>query len=925
MKSLTNINPFSKAWRYLLASLLLVPGAALAQDTNESENLEEVEGFTVTGSRIRQLDLQPLNPVIVYDSDYLKKSGARDLQDIIDELPQNQLGLSDRYVFGTNPIGTAGANLRGAGAEYTLTLLNGRRAAPYGSGGVNQFSYFNINALPLAAIDRIEILTDGASAIYGADAVTGVINYILKTDYEGMQVSGAYQNTFDSDTSYVNVNAVVGNVSDKSSSMFIVDYATRNSLYARDRDFSRSSDQSPRGGLDWPTVGFPFPPYGAPSVIQDVNTGLYYVGSPESYNTEELLNNRALQDGQGNYKSFSELRDEFGKVITQPTDFMQLSPSYWRLSFFGTADYQLSEEMKVYMEASFTRNEYQNEVHPVALSSLDDFFDDSGTFFTVSEFNPYNPLGVNRTDGGTPTDVNIYYRNFDIGNRRNELTNDVLRIVAGVEGTFLDDFTYNVSGLFTTDYSSVVGTGYTLRSSTIDALTTTDGTLMDPDTTWNVFGKFTGGPLGGDDNNSQVTPGLSATTFTQFESKLYMANLDVSGPVFEAETGLIQFAAGAEIRELERYEIGDTASGNRDLIGTGGTDDSTGWRQVKSLYLEFSVPFYERVELQLAGRYEQFSGETGDNFSPKIAARVDPLEWMFIRGSYSEGFRAPSLQELFQGEVTAFGDAGPDPFRDDEPISSVRVVEGGNPLLEPEESESINFGIGIEPPMIEGLYLGIDWFSIDIDNRIESDTLAEIVESNDFRVVRAPQTPQDIADGISGRVIEIRNFTRNKAVMELESLDITIRYTINSDTLGEFQVRAVGSYLYSRKTKNDPADDFVENAGTNLEPEIRANVAASWSKGDWTVFGDVNYIGEYDQFWFPRLPASFGLTKPNVDEFITVDLGFTYSGFWGIDLTVQVINLFDEEPPLADRQQQGYDELHSPFGRMFRVGFTKEF
>ncbi len=910
------LNSYNIKLRKLLPLMLLAPVCAFAQS---DDDLEELQGFTVTGSRIKQMDLQQLNPVITYDSEYISRTGARDLQDLIDELPQNQLGLTDREVFGFTP-GASGVNLRGAGVQYVLTLINGRRAANYGAGASGSLGFANTQSIPLAAIDRIEILTDGASAIYGADAVTGVVNYILKDNYEGLQISGSYGNTTEKDAANTNLNAVVGTVSDKSSSMFIIDYSTRNDLFARDRDFSVSSDQSPRGGIDWPN--YFGTPYGSPATILDLSSGLEYISSPDNYDTQELLT-RTIQDADGYNKPFGQLREEFGAVATQPTDFMSLAPEYSRLSFYGTTKYEVTDDLTAFAEVGFTRNEVFNTIHPVAFGSEDDLFTPDGTILPISMYNPYNPLGVNRTDGGTPTDIHVFNRNFVVGNRTSDITNDVLRLVAGLEGTIAEDYSWSVSGLYMVDYGMTVNGGGTLRSATLDALTTTGDSLMDPLSTWNIFGRFTGGPFGGDDNNAEVTPALSALTFNEYQSKLYLASADVSGPLVDLDSGLVQFAAGVEVREEEWFDRADAASVNGNIVGRGGVNPSDAWRRVQSAYIEFNIPLYEQVEVQAAARYEKFSGGTGDNLSPKLAVSYRPLDWLRFRTSYSEGFRAPSLPELFQGETVSFRNAGSDPFRGNEGVASVRTREAGNGDLKPEESESFFIGVGFEPSgILEGLYVNVDWFVIDITNRIEGESLQDIIDLNDDRVIRSDPTPLDIQNGWLGKIVELRDFSRNKALMEMESLDFSIGYRWDHDTLGEWDFRVNGSYAYKRKTYVD-VDDTAgsENAGTWMEPEWRTNLDVTWTKGDYTAFGSVNYIDKYDQLYY----GFWGLDQLYTKEFITVDLGFTYSGFMGMDLTVQVINVLDEMPPMATADQTGFDPIHSPYGRMYRLGFTKEF
>ena len=895
-------------WGLVLGLVANIP--IIAQDN--SEELEELEEFIVTGSRIKRIDIEGPSPVYVLSREDISISGATDLQQLLRDLPQNQLGLNDEAIFGFTP-GASGVNLRGAGLAYTLTLINGRRAAQYGkgTGAFGTTGFVNTSAIPLSALERIEVLPDSASAIYGADAVAGVINYILRKDYEGLNISTNHYNTFDTDTSVSNISLTGGASSAKSSALVSVDYTTKNALFRRDRPWSATADQSWRGGFDWPTIGLGFPPYAAPAIIRD-SGGNYYVTSPDAYTTQELLNNRSI-DGM----SFSEMVSTYGSdVITEPNTDASLSPESSILSLLGNYNYSIADNMVFYLETSFSKSEVFNSVHPVAM-------DTETEGLTLPATNPFNPLGANRTDGGVPEEVVAYHRNRDIGQRTDDITTETIRVVAGIKGTITDKWEWLVETQFMTDGGVNAQGGGTLRSATQDSFNATD-----PLEIWNIFGAFSGGPMGGTDNNDEVIPGLRAIAFNEFESKTYLYNASITGPIFEIPAGSMQMSFGGEFRSEEFYDRSDAASQNGDLVGQGGGNPSVGNRDVVSTYIEFSIPVVEQFEAQIAARYEKFSGEIGDNLSPKVGLSYRPLKELMFRASYSQGFRAPSLPELFEGEKVAFADAGIDPFRGNEAVKSVRVRSGGNPFLSPETSDSIYVGFVYEPGgKLDGFKMSIDWTSIDIENIIEEESFEEIIELNDFRVIRGQTTPADAANGWLGKIIEIQNFFRNKAIQKVRALDYTLEYTLNTENYGSFRAKSRGSWAYSRQTMLDIDSEVVENRGTYSQPEHRINNSLTWSNKDYKVFTSLDWISGYDQWYGQESWApAFGLNQLDVESFLTWGMGFEVTSFYDTRISINLINILDQEPPLADRYPEGYDALvHNPFGRRYGISLSKDF
>lgn len=863
----------------------------------------ELEPFEVTGTHLKAGSQSILSPIVI-PSDAIEMSGAISFQDYFDTLPQAQVNLVDRDVFGFTP-GATGINLRGAGVQYTLTLINGRRAASYGIGGQGVYGFVNIASIPMNAVERIEILPDSASAIYGSDAVAGVVNFVLKDNYEGLEVSASFANTSSGDQAIYEVGAIGGITEGDWSLTIGASFVSTEALYARDRSFSETGDQTARGGFDW--IGIP---RGSVAVIEDLSTGAFYIGSEGDYTTGELLTDRQIFD-QSSY-SFAALRDEFGPIVTEPADEVSLLPDTERTSLFADLEYSLSDTADFFFEFLGTQSRVTNTLHPAQIVSIEDLD------YDVSQYSPYNPLGVNRTDGGVPTDVGIYYRNTLAGLREIEVDNRLLRFVTGLNGTLENDFEYEVAATYSEDEVDGDQGNSFLRTPTTDAFWTNSSNVMDPATALNVFGRFTGGPLGGDDYNEQVVPNLLFRPIEDASFKLMMLQGMVSGDLVEVGShGPIRFAVGAEYRKEEWDYRVDQATEAEEVIQGAGVLSSSGERDVMSAFVELQVPLTAQLDAQLAARYEKFDGETSDNFSPKAALLYRLSDSVRLRGSYGQGFRAPSLPELFTGERTVFvSSVGPDPARGGEFVTNITSEEGGNVDLQPEESDTFMFGIVIEPT--PRLRIGLDWSLINIENQIASDSLAEILELNDSRVIRADPSPTDIAQGYSGKVISIQNFSRNKAESELENLDLYLNYEYETDAFGRFDLSATISHMLSYESRLDSDSVREEFAGGYLYPEYKGILSLVWTKDQLSGFSSVNYIGSYDQLY-----GEFSGNE-EVDPYVTVDVGFGFVVF-ETELTIEVINLFDEKPPFSDADSTGYDYIHSPVGRMFQIGAKKRF
>ncbi len=894
------------------------PAAAPAAGAGPAQ---QMTAFEVTGSRIKRLDLEGPLPVLSFTREDVFKTGITDTQQFIRKLPQNSLGYSNEAVFGFTP-GAAGANLRGLGVEYTLTLVNGRRVSPFPIGAGATASFTNTQTIPLAAVERVEVLTDGASAIYGSDAVAGVINYVMRKEFNGFEVTTGYLNTFDADLSTPSVTLTGGVSNGRASALVFAEWQKRNALYRRDRAWSRSSDHSDVGGLNILTLGGT-QPTGYPAYVRAVNAagvanGPTYATSPTSYTTQQLLQNLPGTAAWNN-------------AVTDPNTEASLTPATDRYSFAANFDYKLTDRVTSFSEFGYTRLKTHNSVHPVALDSFGETVAGVGNL-VVPAANPYNPLGVNRTDGGTPTDVRIWYRLRDFGQRESHVTNHSLRLLTGLKGGFLDGWEWQGAAAYMSEESANYDTGHTARSRLRDILRgTTASTALNP------FGAFAGGPASTNQAALRQQAAAARVLDAKFQTWLYDAS--ANGTLAEVLGRKIGVAAGTEFRREKIQQVRDTATANGEITASGGGSNLFGSRDATSLFAEVSVPVTKRIEVQIAGRHEDFS-DFGTAFKPKYAVSVRPTSWALVRGSYAEGFRAPALIQLFSAQNVSFqGAAVVDPNRRNPnnpaqvaAYNSLRTVSGGNPNLQPEESRSYYGGFVIEPTAgrLKGLSFSVDWSNIYVYDRIQVPSVAVSMAQNDPAVViRSPATAEDRALNQPGEVTEIRLTFQNLAKRITESLDFGVNYRLQTQTLGRFDFEWRGSWLYKFVTQSSRVNAQFENRGTSGLPEWRWTGGTTWRLGEWKTNLTANYVGQTDAFYQVQALAGTLPTRwVDLDRWVTYDVQVSRKLPWlrDTELVVGVDNVTNEDPPFYDQLAEGYDyRIANPFGAMYYLKLTKRF
>ena len=557
------------------------PTPALAQG-----DVQEVDRVVVTGTNITTSDSPPFVPESIFNREAVERSGSRSLGDFFQSLPQNGGPTFTENQNDSLAAGGAAVALRGLGPDATLVLVNGRRVAPYpfAQGGITAF--VDLNSLPLAAIQQIDILRDGASAIYGTDAIAGVVNVRFLQRFDGTLVSAGYGNTTDTDTSEYR-GSVISGYSDESRGLELVvvaDYYHREALFQTDRYFSRSIDQRRQGGSSFLSS------VANPGTVFDPVTG-------------NPLRIPANSDGTPAISELRPGRNRFDRAPFQP-----LVPETDRhgVSFRGKV--RLLPAVNLFTEFAYRNIFTKQQLAPAPIEG-------DVENIAVPAANPFNPFG---------TDVVFRYRVTEAGPRRDEIETDVYRTVAGLTVQLPGRWELETALL----YSATLTEDNTFNNLSRPAVL---AALADPNpaTSFNVFG------AGDNVNNPSTIDSFRVTTTREGESRLFAADAKVNGPLFKLPAGDLLTAVGIEFRyeELQdRFDPFATAGGVIDLNSTAASGD----REIAAVFGEFyapivsgemAIPGIHSLQAQFAFRGENYSDfgstlESEDRFRLAADSRV---------------------------------------------------------------------------------------------------------------------------------------------------------------------------------------------------------------------------------------------------------------------------------------------------------------
>lgn len=855
-------------------SLASLPAVTVSAAETDEEAIEEV--VVVTGSRIRRDVSDAPSPITIIDREEIDLTGLENVADLLRTTTYNNFG-SFRERSGSSFGQIALISLRGLGSDRTAVLINGRRVPGNPFTGT---AAVDLNSIPLTAIDRVEILTDSASAVYGTDALGGVVNIILRDDYEGGEFEVGTDMPTREGADADHFNFLFGARGERASMLFTAEWFKRDPIFDGDRDYSKVKIEDPGDGtlpdLGVHTTGVSgggntafAPGFSAASSVGDCPTEVY----------AGVVENPFGVPGTACGFGYADISAQTGGLD--------------RISTYLSTDYEWHPGHNVFFENRFTR-----------IASFGRYAPAVG-FFSVPGDSQYNPFDTSadsypKLADGTPYPFSIFHRFVGHGPRDDDTERYEMDSVVGVEGELLEGtVNYEVYARNYRYQASEEGETYILQSQVELETELGDYNLTNP--------------LSQDPAHLAALGRMAATLFRDILTDYTAAGVTFDGFGANLPAGQIGWAVGAEVASTEYLDDYDSFREAGNVLGSAG-NSASGSRSRWAGFGEISIPILDDLELTAAGRYDSYD-DFGTAFSPQFAARYQPIDMLVVRASWGQGFKAPNLTSLYQSRSQSFNNVT-DTFRclalgtDPCPTFQVENFTGGNPDLEAETAESFNVGVIVEP--IPALSLSLDYFNIEIEDVVQQLSLGTILQLEivgtlppGVAVRRGTATATD-----PGRLVSIDNVYANLAVREINGIDLRLHYEADlADGVVSVDVEATKLDDYD-VTPNpfDPTQDLLD---TNGYPDRRAAVTVRWARDVLTL----NYI------W--RFTGPHG----NYGSHHTSDLIGVYGFRFGGELSAGVRNLMDEDPGIDE--VNGWDDdalyLYDVAGRVPFISYRHSF
>jgi len=869
---------------------MLPAASALAQQAAPAQKIEKIE---VTGSNIKRVDAEGSAPIQVISREEIENSGKQTVTELLRTLPTNAGGgLND--ITGANSFssGASTVSLRGLGSAATLVLLNGRRIAPFGPNDPNfgQSAVVNLDALPLDVIDRIEILKDGASAIYGSEAVAGVVNIILRKDYSGAQIGGAFSMNRDSEYMVTRASTTLG-FGD----------------LARDRynvfmNYERVERQVTK--------------------VDDVINYILYPTLQTNASFQTFARNSSsfagnYLNGVYNLTTGQATATAFRAAAQQPANCNQgavringicrwdlpsnqdIVPKSDRDNFFARGTYDFSANLSGSVEFGFNRTKTYYRGNPQVYGDFGQWYSSNEKkLVNLPEFlpatHPNNPFGA---------PVILRHRFAEVGNGDRAADSEATRMVGALKGVW-GTVDWEAGVLYSKNETDIV------QYNQIRRTPLTQGILNG---TYNFLNPGAGAIKPAD---------LRINTLDRAESSFTIVDLKGSKELMQLSGGPLAVAAGLEYRKEDRLANPDPAKLAGEVIGFGGAF-ADGDRNVTSGYAELSIPFFKNVESQLALRTDKYS-DYGRSTTPKVGIKWKVVPSFAVRASYAEGFRAPSLTEISRSSVTAFTTVT-DPKRcilgtEVACAQNIAALLENAQRLDPEKSKSYNLGFIWEP--VKDMSLTVDYFDIrrrseitllDINLILDNEGATSGVYAN--RVFRGPVLPGESF----GPLQAVSTFFFNSGQTNIKGYDVEARWNINLGSMGKLRNTFAMTYYDARTGNNDDSEPLIDTAGYGF-PRYRGTVRTNWDYRDFVIGVQGNFNKGYSVLRDPTLTCSAAIrnSQPSctVHSNATADLSVQYTGIKKLTINFVAQNLFDRKPPL-DANARPVNFTYHPFASIY--------
>lgn len=942
-------NKLSKAVRLAVAfgAASTLSGVALAQQ--ETEETAKIERIDVTGSRIRSTDIETSQPVFTMTRMDIANQGFTSINDLLQNMSTTgapPISRSAPLSSGEN-VGGSYVDLRNLGTTRTLILVNGKRL------GITTSGYQDISAIPMSMVERIDVLKDGASTLYGSDAMAGVVNIITRKDFEGLELS-LYGGEYDEgDGAKKNVSLVGGFASDRGSVTFGLEWRDEEDVWAKDREFSAVA----------------YPGY-------DINNNRTLVG----------------QYGRFNYDGKWWVAKRPGDALSFPDDFeqqtyangssnaseqMHLSSPLSARSLYINGNYSLSDNVRFTTDVGYTDRSATRQIAGYPLQSTSTFGTVSGWYLDADSY--FNPVGQ---------DVRFTRRGWEVP-RVTTSDQNTFRFTAALEGSFdIGDrfFDWDVGGVYSQSETVIVGRGDYYIPAVVEATgpsflnsqgivqcgTEANPIALTQCVPWNPFAGFGAGSV----ENSLSDPDIQAKFYPTSHARgetttsIYFAN--ISGLLFTLPAGDLTFAVGGEHRKEEGAYAPD-ALAQAGLTSTLAAGPTSGEYDLTEYYAELNVPVLadmtgaKELSLSLASRYSDYS-TFGDTTNSKVGIKWKPVDALLVRATWSEGFRAPTINNLYGGGSQSFVTGFIDPCDSvygvakgtarclqDVPAdyrqlqqgfvpttgpaaqTPVPFNSGSNPLLQPETSETKTVGFVYNPEFLTDLTVIVDYWNITIEDTMVTDSANRIVDDCYVGLEEA-RCAMFSRDPVTHIVNDLTYGLRNAGVTKTAGYDIGLSYKLDTE-VGTFRTNWNTTYTlrYDSKSTNDPEARMTPDVGFETF-RVRSTLGLNWSLGDFSANWNVRYYSSMkedcyfdDRCNMPDFSADWtnDLVTPLDKKGSTTfhDIMLSYNTPWNSKFSIGANNVFEKQGPIMFSQPSANFSYYGGFdiGRFWYFRYEQTF
>ncbi|MDH1314943.1 TonB-dependent receptor, partial [Shewanella xiamenensis] len=842
-----------------------------------------------TGSRIKQVDMETVSPVTVINAADIAMTGEKTVADVLNNSAINSFG-SWRGVsgYGSGASSTSSVNLRGLGSSATLVLLDGRRMPGTSS---SSGSVADTSSIPMAIVERIEILRDGASAVYGSDAVAGVINIITKKEFDGLQLDYSTEQPSVEGGDANRLSIATGYNTDKGNITLTYEYYDTKAVM--DRDIWNMDD----------------PSYATYSGLSSVPNGKYGTGNGSWYSNSDICaqteNTVDKTDGNNN-----------GRCLYDSGRVTKLFGDQTRNSFLSNFTYEITDGIQFRGRASASLAETETRYAGTPVST---------NYPVMSADNKFNPVGE---------DMTLYMRSAQIGERDTLTETNNVDILGGFIGTL--DLGNGIDWELNAQHSR--STTNSFNYNLINDEIVQQGIDSEQYDIFNTTG------MSYEQWNQQMTELYRKAAHTGvYQGKFESTQIDGLASTLLVDNGDVSVAmvGGLEYEMIKFKQTSDPESASGIISGGSGGDDVDATRDRSAAYLEFQVGLPANVELSAAVRYERYEQEgsltgaqgqvvnssTFDAVVPKFGISWRPVDSLLLRASYGDSFRAPNMGEMFSSQSLSFEKAV-DSLWCNEPgnVDAVycatsnqhKTWYGGNPDLEAEEGNSLTLG-GVWNAT-DNWNIELSYFSIAYENKIESISVNDILRDE----IKNGSSPY-VHRGADGKIEYIEAGVRNLATVETSGIDFVTAYNLETG-IGDFNFRLDLTHVLDFKKQDNAESEMIDYAGLTDSPDWRGNFATSWKYDDFSAAWTVVYIGRQSADYYNQLEE----TDVYVDysNYFKHNIQFAYNHAYNGSITVGVNNVFDADAPnfytYAD-YRDGNVGLYDVLGRTYYLRINQKF